>query len=91
MDLKTWGSSNSNINSEVIIRLDSGGDPYPGYNSGNITYINGSDRHIMTSTRLCINITSTGIFALNVSGDTLLSTSLNVSGTKKLMKMMVQY
>ncbi len=82
MDLKTWGNSNSNVNSDVIIRLDSGGDPYVGSNSGKIAYnINGSDRHIMTSTGLALNTTSPGIFALNVSGDTLLSISLNVSGT----------
>ncbi len=37
----------------------SGGDPFPGSNSGKITYnINGSDRHIMTSTGLGINTTS---------------------------------
>ncbi len=85
MDLKTWGNSNSNVNSDVIIRLDSGGDPNPGSNSGKIKYNrNGSDRHIMTATGLGINTTSPGIFALNVSGDTLLSTSLNVSGFTKL-------
>ncbi len=56
-----------------------------GSNSGKITYnINGSDSHIMTATGLGINTTSSGIFALNVSGDTLLSTSLNVSGFTKL-------
>ncbi len=32
MDLKTWGNSNSNVNSDAIIRLDSGDDPYPGSN-----------------------------------------------------------
>jgi hypothetical protein len=42
MDLKTWGNSNANVNSDVIIRLDSGGDPYPGSNSGKIRFnING--------------------------------------------------
>ncbi len=85
MDLNTWGNSKSNVNSDVIIRLDSGSNPYPGSNSGKITYNTiGSDRHIMTSTGLCINTTSPGIFTLNVSGDTLLSTSLNVSGITKL-------
>jgi hypothetical protein len=29
MDLKTWGNSNSNVISDVVIRLNSGGDPYP--------------------------------------------------------------
>ncbi len=38
----------------------------------------------MNSTGLGINTTSPGIFALNVSGDTLLSTSLNLSGFTKL-------
>ena len=50
MDLKTFGNSNSGVNSDVVIRLDSGGNPTPGTNSGKITYnINGSDKHIMTS------------------------------------------
>ncbi len=74
MDLKTWGNSNSNVNSlsDAIMRLDSGSDPYPGSNSGKKTYnTNGSDRHKMTSTGLCINTTSPGIFAFNISGDTL--------------------
>jgi hypothetical protein len=85
MDLKTWGNSNSNANSDVIIRLDSSGDHHPGSNSGKITYnINGSDRHKMTSTGLAINTTSPGIFALNVIGDTLLSTSVNVGDFTKL-------
>ena len=80
MDLKTFGNSNSNVNSDVLIRLDSGGNPTPGTNTGTIIYnINGSDRHIMTATGLGINTTSPGTFALNVSGDTLLS-SLNISG-----------
>jgi hypothetical protein len=39
MDLKTWGNSNSNVNRNVLIRLDSGGDPSFGANSGKITYI----------------------------------------------------
>jgi hypothetical protein len=48
---KTFGNANSNVNSDVIIRLDSGGDPFPGSNSGKITYnINGSDKHIMNAT-----------------------------------------
>ena len=42
MDLKTFGNSNNNVNSDVLIRLDSGGDPTPGTNSGKIIYnING--------------------------------------------------
>jgi hypothetical protein len=81
MDLKTFGNSNSNVNSDVLIRLDSGGDPTPGANSGKIIYnINGSDKHIMTSSGLGINITSPGIFALNVNGDSMLANILNVSG-----------
>jgi hypothetical protein len=84
-DLKTWGNSNSDVNSNVLIRLDSGGDPFPGSNSGTITYnINGLDKHKMTATGFSINTISPGTYALNVSGDTLLSTSLNVSGTTKL-------
>ncbi len=38
----------------------------------------------MTSAGLGINTTSPGIFALNVSGDTLLSISLNVSSFTRL-------
>jgi len=85
MDLKTFGNSNANVNSDVLIRLDSGGDPTPSTNSGKITYnINGLDRHIMTATGLSINTTGPGIFALNVNGDSLLSNNLNVSGTTKI-------
>jgi hypothetical protein len=29
MDLKTFGNSNSNVNSDVLIRVDCGGDPTP--------------------------------------------------------------
>ncbi len=36
MDLKTWGNSNSNVKSDVLIILDSGGDPSFGCNSGKI-------------------------------------------------------
>ncbi len=58
MDLKTWDNSNSyvnHVNSDLIIRLDSGGYPYRCSNSGKITYnINGSDRYIMASTGLGI-------------------------------------
>ncbi len=76
MDLKTWGNSNSQVNSNVLIRLDSGGDPSFGVNSGTIIYnINGLDKHIMNAAGLGINTTSPAILALNVSGDTLLSTS----------------
>ncbi len=48
MGIKTWGNSNSDVNSNVSIRLDSGCDPFPGSNSGKITYnINGLDKHVM--------------------------------------------
>ena len=80
MDLKPFGNSNSNVNSDVLIRLDSGGDPTPGANSGKIIYnING----LMTSTGLGINITSPCIFALNVNGDSIFS-NLKVSGSTTL-------
>ncbi len=39
MDLKTWGNSKSNVNSSVLIRLDSSGDNFPGSNSGIINTI----------------------------------------------------
>ena len=49
MDIKIFGNANSGVNSNVLIRIDSGGDPTPGANAGTITYnINGSDKHIMT-------------------------------------------
>ncbi len=38
-DLKTFGNSNSKVKSDVIIRLDSGGDPTPGANVGKILYM----------------------------------------------------
>ena len=45
MDIKTFGNANSNVNSNVLIWLDSGGDPTPGQNVGTITFnINGSDK-----------------------------------------------
>ena len=70
MDLRTSGNSKSNVNSDVSIRLDNGGDPTPGSNSGKITFtINGIDKNTMTSSGLGINVTSPGIFALNVSGN----------------------
>ncbi len=80
--VKTFGNSNSGVNSDVLIRLDSGDNPIPGpnSNSGKIIYnINGSDKHIVTSSGLGINITSPGIFALNVYGDSMLANILNVS------------
>ncbi len=83
IDLKTFGNSNSGVNRDVLIRLDSGGNPIPGpnSNSGKIIYnLNGSDKHIMTSSGLGININSPGLFAWNVSGDSMLSNILNVSG-----------
>jgi hypothetical protein len=57
--IKIFGNSNSNVNSNVLIRLDSGGDPTPGANAGTITYnLNGSDKHIMTGSRFGINTIS---------------------------------
>jgi hypothetical protein len=35
-DLKSFGNSNSGVNSDVVIRLESGGNPAPGTNSGKI-------------------------------------------------------
>jgi hypothetical protein len=56
IDIKTFGNSNSGVNSDVLIRIDSGGDPTPGANTGTITYnINGGDRHKMTNTSFGIN------------------------------------
>jgi hypothetical protein len=36
IDIKTFGSSNSNVNSGVLIRIDCGGDPNPGINAGTV-------------------------------------------------------
>ncbi len=48
-----------------------------GTNSDKITYdINGSDKHVMTDTGLCINTTGPSLFALNVNGDTLWSNNI---------------
>jgi hypothetical protein len=48
MDLKTFGNSNAYVNSDVLIGLDSGGNPTPGTNSGKIVYnINGLDNDII--------------------------------------------
>ncbi len=49
MDLKTFGNSNSGVNSHVLIRLNSGGNPTPGTNSGGKNNIYGLDKHVMTS------------------------------------------
>jgi hypothetical protein len=38
MKIKTFGNSNSNVNSDVSKRLESGGDSTPGTNSAKITY-----------------------------------------------------
>ncbi len=71
IDLKTFGNSNSGVNSDVLTRLDSGGDPTPGANAGTITYnINGSDKHIMTGSSFGINTITPGTNALSVNGTT---------------------
>ncbi len=46
------------VNSDSLIRIDSGGpgEPTPGANAGTITYnINGSIKHVMTSSSFGIN------------------------------------
>ena len=44
IDIKTSGGANSGVNSDVLIRIDSGGDPTVGANQGTILFnINGSD------------------------------------------------
>ena len=68
MDIKTFGNSNSNVNSNVLIRLDSGGDPTAGQNAGTITFnINGSDKHIINGSSFGINTITPGAYALNVN------------------------
>jgi hypothetical protein len=54
------------------MRMDSGGDPTPGANSGTITYnINGSDKHIINGSSFGINTITPGSYALNVNGTTM--------------------
>ena len=70
IDIKTLGGSNSNVNSDVLIRIDSGGDPTAGVNTGTIIYnMNGTDRHIITATSFGINTITPEACALNMSGN----------------------
>ena len=39
VDIKTTGQANSGVNSDVLIRIDSGGDPTIGGNAGTILFI----------------------------------------------------
>jgi hypothetical protein len=73
---------NSNVNSDVLIRIDSGGDPTPGVNAGTITYNKyGSDKHIMNGSSFGINTITPGSYALNVNGTTLLNNNTTISGS----------
>jgi hypothetical protein len=79
MDIKTFGNSNSNVNSDVLIRIDSGGDPTPGANAGTITFnINGSDRHLITGSSFGINTITPGSYALNVNGVTYFQNNVGI-------------
>ena len=81
MDIKTFGTANSGVNSNVLIRIDSGGDPTAGTNAGTITYnINGSDKHIMTGSSFGINTITPGSYALNVNGNSNITGTLTTSG-----------
>jgi hypothetical protein len=69
IDIKTFGNSNSNVNSDVRIRIDCGGDPTPGTSVGTITYnINSSDKHIMTGSSFGFDTTTPrpGSYASNM-------------------------
>ena len=69
LDIKTFGGANSNVNSSVLIRIHSGGDPTPGANTGTVLYnINGTDRHIITATSFGINTITPGAYSLFVNG-----------------------
>ena len=71
MDIKTFGNSNSGVNSDVLIRIDSDGDPTAGANAGTIAFnINGSDKHIINGSSFGINTITPGAYALNVNGVT---------------------
>jgi hypothetical protein len=79
MDIKTFGNSNSNVNSDVLIRIDPGGDPTPGANAGTITFnMNGSDKHIINGSSFGINTISPGAYALNVVGNVTVNGSANI-------------
>jgi hypothetical protein len=82
MDIKTFGGANSVVNSDVLIRIDSGGDPTPGANVGTITFnINGSDKHIITGSGMGIGTTTIGSYALNVNGTSYLNGNASINGT----------
>ena len=81
LDLQTFGLANSNVNSSVLMRMDSGGDPTAGTNAGTITYnINGSDKHIINGSSFGINTITPGSYALNVNGTTLLNSTTYING-----------
>ncbi len=68
IDIKTFGNSNNNVNSDVLVRIDSDSDPAPGANAGTTYNIKGSDKHIMTCSSFGINAIAPGAYALNVTG-----------------------
>ncbi len=74
MDIKTFGNSNAGVSSDVLIRIDSGGDPSAGANAGTIKYsINGSYKHIITGSNFGINTITPGAYALMIGCTDLLA------------------
>jgi hypothetical protein len=82
IDIKTSGQANNNVNSDVLIRIDSGGDPTVGANQGTILFnINGSDRHLISAATLNINTITSNGNALNVVGTAAISGNVGIGTT----------
>ncbi len=61
IDFMIFGTSNANNNNDESLRLDSGGDPTTGTNSGKIAYyVNGLDKCIITGYNLIYKFNWTG-------------------------------
>jgi hypothetical protein len=82
IDIKTSGQANNNVNSDVLIRIDSGGDPTVGANQGTILFnINGSDRHLISAATFNINTITSNGNALNVVGTAAISGNVGIGTT----------
>ena len=75
IDIRTLGGANNAVNSDITIRIDSGGDPTIGANKGTILFsIDGANRHI-------INRSAFGIANINpIAGNLCIGTSVNSEG-----------
>jgi hypothetical protein len=75
IDIRTLGGANNAVNSDITIRIDSGGDPTTGANKGTILFsIDGANRHI-------INRSAFGIANINpIAGNLCIGSSVNSEG-----------